>query len=180
MIVGAEGAEGAAGECSLMVGAEGVAPEGAPDAGVSLMVRFASFAVSVETGAEAAGAGATAGVIGVAGAVAGPESGLPDCGTSLMVRLASFAVSVETGAASAAGAGAGVGVTGDFSFNVGAEAAAAAGPAGFSRIVLFGIADPASFSSLSAMIMNLLHDRLLIIFYILAPNITPILLIGKW
>ena len=144
------------------------------------MVRFANFAVSVETGAEAAGAGATAGVTGVAGAVAGPESGLPDCGTSLMVRLASFAVSVETGAASAAGAGAGVGVTGDFSFNVGAEAAAAAGPAGFSRIVLFGIADPVSFSSLSAMIMNLLHDRLLIIFYILAPNITPILLIGKW
>lgn len=146
------------------------------------MVRFANFAVSVETGAEAAGAGATAGVTGVAGAVAGPESGLPDCGTSLMVRLASFAVSVETGAASAAGAGAGVGVgvTGDFSFNVGAEAAAAAGPAGFSRIVLFGIADSVSFSSLSAMIMNLLHDRLLIIFYILAPNITPILLIGKW
>ena len=142
------------------------------------MVRFANFAVSVETGAEAAGAGATAGVTGVAGAVAGPESGLPDCGTSLMVRLASFAVSVETGAASAAGAG--VGVTGDFSFNVGAEAAAAAGPAGFSRIVLFGIADSVSFSSLSAMIMNLLHDRLLIIFYILAPNITPILLIGKW
>lgn len=142
------------------------------------MVRFANFAVSVETGAEAAGAGATAGVTGVAGAVAGPESGLPDCGTSLMVRLASFAVSVETGAASAAGAGAGV--TGDFSFNVGAEAAAAAGPAGFSRIVLFGIADSVSFSSLSAMIMNLLHDRLLIIFYTLAPNITPILLIGKW
>lgn len=61
-----------------MVGAEGAdAAPGVPDAGVSLMVRFASFAVSVETGA-AAGAGATAGVTGVAGAVAGPERGLPD------------------------------------------------------------------------------------------------------
>ena len=99
-----------------------------------------------------------------------------------MVRLASFAVSVETGAAAGAGASAGAEAVGVFNFRVGADAAAAgaAGFAGFKRIVLFGIADPASFSSLSAMIMNLLHDRYSFIFYILAPNISPILLIGKW
>ena len=81
-MVGAEGADAAAGECSLMVGAEGAdaaAAPGVPDAGVSLMVRFESFAVSVETGA-AAGAGATDGAEAAgAGATAGAGAeGAPD------------------------------------------------------------------------------------------------------
>lgn len=130
------GAEGAAGAPNLIVGAEGAAPAAdlfavapAPEAGVSLIVRLESFAVSVDT-ASAAGegagevnliVGAEAAAPGAAGADGADAAGAPEAGVSLMVRLDNLAVSVGTVFAAGAGLAALLVVTG--------VAGAVAGPA---------------------------------------------------
>ena len=130
------GAEGAAGAPNLIVGAEGAAPAAdlfavapAPEAGVSLIVRLESFAVSVDT-ASAAGegagevnliVGAEAAAPGAAGADGADAAGAPEAGVSLMVRLDNLAVSVGTVFAARAGLAALLVVTG--------VAGAVAGPA---------------------------------------------------
>lgn len=133
------GAEGAAGAPNLIVGAEGAAPAAdlfavapAPEAGVSLIVRLESFAVSVDT-ASAAGEGAgevnlivgaeaaAPGAAGADGADGADAAGAPEAGVSLMVRLDNLAVSVGTVFAAGAGLAALLVVTG--------VAGAVAGPA---------------------------------------------------
>ena len=130
------GAEGAAGAPNLIVGAEGAAPAAdlfavapAPEAGVSLIVRLESFAVSVDT-ASAAGegagevnliVGAEAAAPGADGADGADAAGAPEAGVSLMVRLDNLAVSVGTVFAAGAGLAALLVVTG--------VAGAVAGPA---------------------------------------------------